>query len=316
MKVYELSLPEVICMSLLTNWLESLSYELEISEACSKKISPLSTCTACKDECPKGALSIEEGTLKLDENACSLCGICITVCPQKAIKGQSPARKIIQDHLLLQDDSPLPSFLELLYYHKKGVRFIQKAYVDEELVRRIDKVNEVMDVMDLNPILTTRTITLKEEEQPRLSRRGFFSKLSMDGKKTVLSSVTPVKWRFNESSFKSSSLYPDWSFFEVKINEDNCTLCEACFNICPSNVFTLQDDTLKIDEQNCSGCNLCLDICQHSGIHVAQSIHKVREVTYHVHKNECITCRSSFYSWDVTNECEICKKIEKPNFFM
>ncbi|WP_102262260.1 4Fe-4S binding protein [Mesobacillus jeotgali] len=304
-------------MSLLTNWLESLSYELEISEACSKKKSPLSTCTACMDECPHGALIIEDGILKLDEKACSLCGICITVCPQQAIKGQSPARKVIKDHLLLQDDSPLPSFLELLYFHKKGVRFIQKEARDKELEKRIGNANEVFNVMELDPILITKTISLKEDAQPKLSRRGFFTKLSMDGKRTVLSSVTPVKWRFNEDSFKSSNLYNDWSLHEVRIHEKKCTLCEACFNICSAQIFTLENDTLHIDEKNCSGCKLCMDICQHSGIQVAQSIHKVSEAAYHVYKNECTTCRSSFYSWEEeSNECEICKKIEKPNFFL
>lgn len=303
-------------MSLLTNWLESLSYELEVSEACSKKKSPLSTCTACMDECPHGALVIEERTLKLDEKACSLCGVCITVCPQQAIKGQSPARKVIQDYLSLQDDSPLPSFLELLYFHKKGVRFIQKSAVDEDLNKRIEEANEVLNVMKLEPILITKTLSLKEDAQPKLSRRGFFTKLSMDGKNTVLSSVTPVKWRFNENSFKSSNLYNDWAFHEVRMHEEKCTLCGACFNICPTQIFTLENDTLKIDEKNCSGCNLCMDICQHSGIQIANSIHKVREVAYHVYKNECTTCRSSFYSWVESNECEICKRIEKPNFFL
>ena len=303
-------------MSLLTNWLESLSYELEISEACSKKKSPLSTCTACMDECPQKALIFKEGNLKLDDKACSLCGVCITVCPQQAIKGQSPAREIIQDHLLLQDESPLPSFMELLYFHKKGVRYIQKESIDEELGRRIGKVNEILHVMNLDPILTTKTIPLKKDAQQKLSRRAFFAKLSMDSKKTVLSSVTPVNWRFNEGSFKFSSLYHEWSFHEVKINEENCTICEACFNICPSNVFTLENETLRIDEKNCSGCNLCVDICQQNGIKVAQVTHKVHEVVYQVHKNECTSCRSSFYSWAKTNECGICKKIDKPNFFL
>lgn len=303
-------------MSLLTNWLESLSYELEISEACSKKTSPLSTCTACMDECPQGALILEGGNFKLDDQACSLCGVCITVCPQQALKGQSPARKVIQNQLLLQDDSQLPSIMELHYLYKKGVRSIQKTSIDEELVKRVGKVNEVLNVMELDLILMTKNLSLKEEAEPKLSRRGFFTKLSMDSKKTVLSSVTPVKWRFNEGSFKLSSLYHGWSFHEVRINEENCTLCEACFKICPSNIFTLENDLLKINEQYCSGCNLCVDICQHSGIQIAQSIHKVREVAYQVLKNECTTCKSSFYSWKETNECEICKRIEKANFFL
>lgn len=303
-------------MSLLTNWLESLSYEIEISEVCSKKQSPLSTCTACRDECPYGALIIEERNLKLVEQACSHCGVCITVCPQQAIKGQSPARMIIQDHLLLQEDSPLPSFMELLYFHKKGVRFIQSESIDDQLGIRISKANEILTLMELDPILPTKTVSLKEEEQPKLSRRGFLAKLSMDSKKTVLSSVTPAKWRFNEGSFKSSSFYRDWSFHEIRINEENCILCEACFNICPSNIFKLENDTLKIDEKSCSGCNLCMDICQQSGIKVAQSLHRVREVAYQVHKNECTICRSSFYSWEDTNECEICKRIEKLDNFL
>ncbi|WP_170169081.1 4Fe-4S dicluster domain-containing protein [Mesobacillus subterraneus] len=303
-------------MSLLTNWLESLSYELEISEFCTRNISPLSTCTACIDGCPDGAIILEEGKISIEEEKCSACGVCITVCPVQAIKGQSPARKISQNHLLLEEASPVPSLMEMLYYHKKGIRFIYQPTIQKELVQRINKVNEVLGTMVLQPIQVTQQINLSQEIQPKLSRRDFFAKLSADSKKTVLSSVTPVKWRFNESSFKASVLFKDWAFHKVRISKADCTLCEACFTICPADVFSLEENNLQIIDHLCTGCYLCVDICQTHSIQAKQRIHQAAPALYNVHQNICSKCGSRFYSWEESSSCHVCSTIEKPNFFL
>lgn len=308
--------PEVTIMSLLTNWLESLSYDLEISESCTRTISPLSSCSACFDACPDEAILLENQKMMIDEKRCTSCGVCITACPVQAIKGQSPSRKVSQDHLLLEQESPLPSLTELLYYHKKGIRFIYQPSLYSKLVNRISQANEVLGAMSLELLQVTNHLVLEPKEQPRLSRRDFFAKLSSDSRKTVLSSVTPVKWRFNESNFKPSLLFKDWSFYKVEINEDECTLCEACFNICPSGVFSLGENELIMNENQCTGCHLCLDICRTSAITVEQEVHQAPSVSYSLSKNICKQCGTSFHAWEESDACHICSTIKKPNFFL
>lgn len=303
-------------MSLLTNWLESLSYELEISESCTRKISPLSTCSACIDECPEDAIHIEDGKIKMNDKICSSCGICITVCPVQAVKGQSPSRKVSQNHLILEQHSPLPSLMELLYYHKKGIRFILHSALHTNLENRIVMANEILSAMGLELLQVTNQLAEQREEQPRLSRRDFFAKLSSDSKKTVLSTATPVKWRFNESNFKPSVLFKDWSFYKVMISRDECTLCEACFNICPPGLFSPSENKLTINESQCTGCNLCMDICKTSAIKVEQSVHQAPPASYNWHKNICSQCGTGFHTWEESVLCHICSTIEKPNFFL
>ena len=49
-------------------------------------------------------------------------------------------------------------------------------------------------------------------------------------------------------------------------NENACTGCNACINICPKNAIKLNDDlrflNSIIDESKCINCNLCKKICQ------------------------------------------------------
>lgn len=303
-------------MSLLSNWLESLSYDLEISGSCTRKLSPLSSCSTCIDTCPEEAILLDNDKIMIDEKRCTSCGVCITVCPVQAIKGQSPSRKVSQDHLLLEQESPLPSLMEILYYHKKGIRFIHQPSLNGNLVNRISQANEILGAMSLELLQVTNHYVLEPEEQPRLSRRDFFAKLSSDSRKTVLSSVTPVKWRFNESNFKPSILFKDWSFYKVEINVDECTLCEACFNICPSGVFSLRENDLIVNENQCIGCNLCLDICRTSAMQVEQKVLQAPSVSYHLSKNICKQCGTGFHAWEESESCHICSTIEKPNFFL
>ncbi|HAQ08874.1 MAG TPA: hypothetical protein DCR24_15710 [Bacillus bacterium] len=303
-------------MSLLTNWLESLSYDLDISDACLKKLSPLSSCTLCLSACTDGAIFLENGKAVINQKACSSCGTCITICPTQAIKGQSPSREVVQGTLLINEASPLPSVNELLYFYKKGIRYIHFRKANSDFEQIFISTNQLLAAMGLQSLQMAAQLKHEPEQQAKLTRRDFFTKLTSDGKKTVLSSVTPAKWRFNEESFSPSNLFIDWAFFEVKLKEDNCTLCEACFNICPANVFVFADNTLKVDSQKCSGCQLCKDVCRKNGIEINQRIHSRTDTEIQVQVSTCSTCRTKFYAWTEANTCPICSSRPKHNFFL
>lgn len=49
-------------------------------------------------------------------------------------------------------------------------------------------------------------------------------------------------------------------------NKENCTGCFACYNICPKNAITLEEDKEgfkypKIDQEKCINCGLCEKVC-------------------------------------------------------
>lgn len=48
------------------------------------------SCTRCSDACTSGALSVENGELRIVPDVCAGCGTCATVCPTGALEAQHP----------------------------------------------------------------------------------------------------------------------------------------------------------------------------------------------------------------------------------
>lgn len=46
-------------------------------------------CGVCLNECPVGAISMEDHTAQIDEKACIRCGRCHDVCPEEAVRHDS-----------------------------------------------------------------------------------------------------------------------------------------------------------------------------------------------------------------------------------
>ena len=47
----------------------------------------------------------------------------------------------------------------------------------------------------------------------------------------------------------------------VKINEDDCTACEACIPRCQMDALKMADGKLTRDEKRCIGCGICMWVC-------------------------------------------------------
>jgi Fe-S-cluster-containing hydrogenase component 2 len=42
-------------------------------------------CESCVEECPSGAISMDNGKAKIDPDNCVDCGVCVGACPAEAI---------------------------------------------------------------------------------------------------------------------------------------------------------------------------------------------------------------------------------------
>jgi ferredoxin len=299
-------------MSLLANWLESLSYELKATDHCLRKISPFSSCTVCKDTCQEEAITHVNDGLEINHQLCNSCGSCLTNCPVQALEGQSPVRKVLEDVLFL-DEGPLPTENELLYLYKKGIRKVSQTLLDEKLGKIIEKTNERLVEMESTPItfgcFSEAEATLSPAQ--KLSRRDFFYKLSFDSKKLVLLSVTPVKWRFNHGSFNRAEMFEGWASYTIHIDQESCNLCETCFRLCPAGVFQIDGNSLTINNGKCVGCSLCTDVCQHNSIKVEPQVGKTKIDSFPVVKRICKNCGGTFTSWGYLQHCFTCKSSEE-----
>jgi ferredoxin len=69
-------------------------------------------CRECVKACPHGALASDAGTVTVDRSACSTCGLCVAVCPQRAVDLPGHSVEEIEAHVDAltggQADGPVP----------------------------------------------------------------------------------------------------------------------------------------------------------------------------------------------------------------
>jgi Fe-S-cluster-containing hydrogenase component 2 len=52
----------------------------------------------------------------------------------------------------------------------------------------------------------------------------------------------------------------------LRVNQDLCTGCGCCAEICPRQAISLSSGLVWIDQNRCHHCGLCLDVCPQGAI--------------------------------------------------
>ncbi|MHA1396438.1 MAG: 4Fe-4S dicluster domain-containing protein [Candidatus Heimdallarchaeaceae archaeon] len=45
------------------------------------------------------------------------------------------------------------------------------------------------------------------------------------------------------------------------VDADCCIACGACVDVCPENVYDLEDVAIPARKEDCTDCGLCIDEC-------------------------------------------------------
>ena len=60
--------------------------------------------------------------------------------------------------------------------------------------------------------------------------------------------------------------------YRPEVDREKCVGCEECVNVCPSDVFELQDGkSVVVDEDNCVGCESCVEVCEEGAITITET---------------------------------------------
>lgn len=60
--------------------------------------------------------------------------------------------------------------------------------------------------------------------------------------------------------------------YEVVVDADKCEGCEECVEVCPVDVYEMQDGkSVVIAEEECLGCESCVEVCDQEAITVTET---------------------------------------------
>jgi Pyruvate/2-oxoacid:ferredoxin oxidoreductase delta subunit len=170
--------------------------------------------------------------------------------------------------------------------------------------------NAQLNLLDESPILIE-----EKAMDAMLSRRAFFGSFQQEGRK-LAKSMAPVSWRMEQDDWKLTKYYPDYQFFSVYIKKDQCTLCQACFSLCPENVFLLKEGELQIHNEKCVNCTSCTDVCPENAIEIIPDMQRKRECAEHIQLKTCKDCGHRFYTYNSeTEKCHVCTNRD-PNWLI
>lgn len=47
----------------------------------------------------------------------------------------------------------------------------------------------------------------------------------------------------------------------VKIDNEKCTSCGACINLCPAIAISMISDVVTVNDELCTECGICIKVC-------------------------------------------------------
>ena len=60
--------------------------------------------------------------------------------------------------------------------------------------------------------------------------------------------------------------------YEVVVDAGKCEGCEECIEVCPVDVFEMQDEkSVPVNAEECLGCESCVEVCDQEAITITET---------------------------------------------
>ena len=218
-----------------------------------------SRCSICRSLCPYDAISKEAGTGKtlLDIAKCQVCGICYSACPSRAID------------IIYYDLDSLLSYLESA---KKKSASQAVVIMCKGSAPDFAEVGRLFGVSDFIPLSVPCVGRVPDEV--------FLTAMGMGINKIYVLACDEDYCRFVRGSplagrriFALNRMLEQLGYgkeaitlrrnsLKVKVNKDLCIACGNCVYYCPYHAPKLESEGgISIDLDLCRGCGLCVVMC-------------------------------------------------------
>jgi len=226
-----------------------------------------SGCTVCRSVCPYEAIFKEESTgeIKIDIEKCQVCGLCSSACPAQAID------------LVYYDDDSLIAYAERLMKQKKSktlvltcrgnspapcemAEILKQKGVRSFVSLRLPCVGRVSTEFLLRTLVqgANKIVVMQCEEGFCRFKKGS----EVNANRLVLTQAT-----LNQLGFRDDTLGFIQISNKVIYDTQKCVGCDKCTFICPYEAIEAMSlATPQIDQEKCIGCGACALVCPHLAI--------------------------------------------------
>jgi len=230
-----------------------------------------SQCCVCHSICPYDAIKRDSsGKVEINNQECQVCGICYSACPSSAIKMQYYTYDNLSDY----------------------VKQAQKVKNDVDTLVLMCRGNspstgEVQDILKEQGLKVDNYIALRLPCSGRVPTDFIFETLNLGVKNIVSIQCEDPFCRYKEGTKINTRRlvlarnvleqlgYDENAVRIVKFSRkavydvQKCVGCDKCIFICPYEALEFESfATPKVNEEKCVGCGACQLVCPHQAIEV------------------------------------------------
>jgi coenzyme F420-reducing hydrogenase delta subunit/ferredoxin len=230
-----------------------------------------SRCYVCKSICPYDAIKADStGKVEINSQDCQVCGICYSACPSAAIKMQ-------------------------YYTYDNLTEFLKKAEIKAKNVDALvlmcrgnsPSTGEVQDILKAQGLKVEKYIALRLPCAGRVPTDFIFEALNSGVNHIVSIQCEDPFCRYKEGTKINTRRlvlarnvlkqlgYDENAVKVVKFSRkavydvQACVGCDKCIFICPYGALEFESfGTPKVNEEKCTGCGACQLVCPHHAIQV------------------------------------------------